>query len=221
MPISNGKYIWGYLRECENKFYDPSRHSTLEEYLSAIFPDAHWIYDSMIPKDIVHGRLPGYPLKRFRPDARCEELSLIVEFDGTAHYQDQSVVLADREKDRWLMGLGYKVVRIPYWIQLSNRMIEFWFGVMMPTEMCTLVDSFYDTPDHGLSVCIGSMSEAGREWFLDQVTSYPVDVQNIVMADIIHCLRDRADTVHGDYILPLYIYDIWLRLTPDLAVPEC
>ena len=219
MPVKDGKYVWGYLRECKNKFYDSTRHSTLDEYLSAIFPDAHWIYDSMIPKDIVHRRVPNYPLKRFRPDARCEELNLIVEFDGTAHYQDQSVVLSDVEKDAWLTGLGYKVVRIPYWIQLSNTMIAHLFGVVMDAEMCTLTSSFYDTSIHdkGLSICIGSMSEAGRHRFLDQVTSYPTEIQNIVFADIMHCVNDRDDTVLTEYIVPMYILYRWIDINPDLG----
>lgn len=35
----------------------------------------------------IHNKfVPNSNLKRFRPDYRCDELSVIIEFDGYAHY---------------------------------------------------------------------------------------------------------------------------------------
>lgn len=202
MDISNMK--WKYLRENVTKYFDPKRHTPLCDYLAAIFPSETFVYDAAIPLDIIRSRKPDAEYKRYRPDARCENLSLIVEFDGVAHYQDQQVVLNDIQKDNYLANLGYKVVRIPYWIQLSNEMIKYFFDVDMPEEMCTLNKSFYslDIESFDLNICPGNMSEAGRVRFIDELNSYPLAVQHDVMYDLLHCLNCRDRSIPADYIIP-------------------
>lgn len=51
---------------------------------------------------------------------RSESLKLIVEIDGLPHYQNPIVILKDKEKTKLYEEFGYKVVRIPYFIQLTN-----------------------------------------------------------------------------------------------------
>lgn len=52
----------------------------------------------------------------------------MIEFDGVQHYQKPERIKADVENQRLYEELGYKVVRIPYFIQLSNDVVRQMFG---------------------------------------------------------------------------------------------
>lgn len=68
-------------------------------------------------------------LGRFKPDYRNESMMTIVEFDGYAHYTQASRILADKAKDRLYSEAGYKIIRIPYFIQLSRSTCKTMFNV--------------------------------------------------------------------------------------------
>lgn len=133
MQLSVEKEKWGFLRETREDAkkagidLDTGLHRTgLEEYLGVIFPDvADWVHDKSIPNSN----------RKTRPDYRSESLKLIVEFDGMPHYQNPDVVFKDRENMKVYEALGYKVVRIPYFIQLTKTAIRQMFGVEMDCEM--------------------------------------------------------------------------------------
>lgn len=126
--MSTSKHRWGFLRETNQMALDAGvdrdtgLHRTgLEDYLAVIFPeiDSHeWIHDKVI--DGIGCRI--------RPDYRCERLKLIIEFDGVQHYQKPDRIKADIENQKLYENNGYKVVRIPYFIQLSNSVVKIMFG---------------------------------------------------------------------------------------------
>lgn len=119
---------WGFLRETKEAAEkagidkDTGLHRTgLEDYLAVIFPEIsanEWIHDKAI--DGI-GR-------KIRPDYRCEQLKLIIEFDGVQHYQKPERIKADFENQKFYEKHGYKVVRIPYFIQLSNIAVKSMFN---------------------------------------------------------------------------------------------
>lgn len=119
---------WGFLREHSSKASgkDPltGLHRTgLDKYLEVIFPNnSDWIYDKAFGK---HGN-ENY---RIRPDYRSDCLSLIVEFDGLPHYNDPAVIIKDDKNTNIYKKNGYKVIRIPYFIQLTNDAVENLFGI--------------------------------------------------------------------------------------------
>lgn len=125
------KKQWGYLREDAKKAEkagvdkNTGLHRTgLEEYLKAIFPNV---------KDWVHGKpiaqvLDGKKL-RIRPDYRSDKLRMVVEFDGIQHYDKPDVIRRDLENTQCYQRLGYRVVRIPYFIQLTQDAVKTLFGV--------------------------------------------------------------------------------------------
>lgn len=80
-------------------------------------------------KDFIHNKTVPNSNLATRPDYRNDELMLIVEFDGYKHYTDPNVIHRDKLKDSVYQGLGYKVVRIPYFIQLETRTIKILFGL--------------------------------------------------------------------------------------------
>lgn len=122
------KNKWGFLRETNALTQkagvdkDTGLHRTgMEDYLAVIFPDipqSEWIHDKAIDG-------AG---KRIRPDYRHEKSKLIIEFDGVRHYQDPECIKADYENQKFYEEIGYKVVRIPYFIQLSNDVVRQMFG---------------------------------------------------------------------------------------------
>lgn len=130
------KQKWGFLRETAVKAKaagidrDTGLHRTgLDEYLHVIFPEvSDWIHDKAL------GQKNGITY-RTRPDYRSETLKLIVEFDGLQHYTKPDVIERDDVTTKTYGELGYKVVRIPYFIQLSNRAIETLFGVSISAPM--------------------------------------------------------------------------------------
>jgi hypothetical protein len=120
---------WGFLREtselAKKAGIDKSTglHRTgLNEYLKVIFPDTDdWIHDKTI------GEFNGQRYRK-RPDYRSDSLKLIIEFDGLQHYTNPDVIQKDIENTNLYKSLGYKVVRIPYFIQLTNKAVKIMFN---------------------------------------------------------------------------------------------
>jgi hypothetical protein len=127
---------WGFLRETEQeaqkagKDKDFDLHRTgLEKYLKVIFPNTNdWVHDKAI------GTINGKSCRK-RPDYRSESLKLIVEFDGLPHYQNPETIEKDYETTKLYESAGYKVVRVPYFIQLSNKAVKTLFGVDVKEEL--------------------------------------------------------------------------------------
>ena len=123
---------WGFLRETKELAQtagidkDTGYHRTgLEDYLKVIFPDVsedEWVHDKAF------GEHNGINY-RIRPDYRCDKLNLIIEFDGLPHYQNPDTILKDDHNQKIYSDCGYKVVRIPYFIQLTNSVVEQLFDV--------------------------------------------------------------------------------------------
>ena len=115
---------FGYLRETQEQAdkagidIDTSVIRTgLDTYLKIIFPEINdWVHDCKF--DNIK------ELSRKRPDYRSEELKLIIEFDGLPHYTSPLQILKDSERTRLYESYGYKVIRIPYFIQLSNEVVK-------------------------------------------------------------------------------------------------
>lgn len=219
---------WKYLRETTTKYFDPQRNTSLSEYLEYMFKGHTFVYDKRIPKDVVKCRNANVSVRSFRPDARCEELNLIIEFDGTAHYQDPSIVLQDREKDKYLNSLGYHVVRIPYWIQLSRPVIDHLFACVSEhltltkdDKMCELPYSFFnpDNNDPCINISIGAMCELGRDRFLCEVTTMPFEIQEQIYYDVYLCCWWASEfniMCTPQHIAPAYVMSNWMAHMCDL-----
>ena len=128
----NTEQKWGFLRETRELAeksgidLDTGLHRTgLEDYLAAIFPKTtDWVHD----KPIGNG-------SKKRPDYRSESLKLIVEFDGIPHYTSPKNIRQDEINTSFYQSLGYKVVRIPYFIQLTNEVVKSLFDVEVEEKL--------------------------------------------------------------------------------------
>lgn len=172
------KSKWGYLRETEVKAQktevNPTNgmHKTgLDTYLKAIFPNTDdWIHDKTVPNC----------KKKTRPDYRSESLKLIIEFNGLPHYKKPNIILNDKEKEKLYTELGYKVVQIPYFIQLTNKTVERMFGVSVEEQLfnediSSLLSRDECTPAYLCPLGIKRMAED----FLKYPEQYEVNVNSM------------------------------------------
>jgi hypothetical protein len=130
------KNKWGFLRETvalakkAGIDKDTGLHRTgLEDYLKVIFPNIDdWIHDKAL------GNFNGQ-LYRNRPDYRSEKLKLIIEFDGLQHYTKPDIIEKDLKTTELYKMFGYKVVRIPFFIQLTNKAVKALFDLDVSEEL--------------------------------------------------------------------------------------
>jgi len=175
---------WGFLRETAEAAKaagidkDTGLHRTgLDEYLKVIFPEvesSEWIHDESI-KGSGH---------RIRPDYRCVSLKLIIEFDGVQHYQKPERIKADYENQAFYESLGYKVVRIPYFIQLSNDVVKQMFGrevteQLFDASIPSLGVKGLNTPAY---CCPAGLKRMAKE-FKNYPEQYEVNVRTLEDAD--------------------------------------
>ncbi|EER56197.1 hypothetical protein NEIFL0001_0538 [Neisseria flavescens SK114] len=98
----------------------------LGNIFSTLLPDTPFIHNKTVPNSGV----------KMRPDFRFETLKLIVEFDGSQHYQDVNVLFRDKEKDRIYQAMGYRIVRIPYFIQMTQELLHILFQQEFSYQQC-------------------------------------------------------------------------------------
>lgn len=119
---------WGYIRETKEmaaqaaKKNPESSFSGFEDYLEILYPGKTWIHDKPFG-------MRGDRTYRIRPDYLCEEEKIIIEFDGLQHYTSPENILKDRSNQAIYESFGYKVIRIPYFIQITNEVAREMFGV--------------------------------------------------------------------------------------------
>ena len=124
--------MYGFLREtqeiADKSGLDPTGicRTGLDTYLAKIFPDVDdWIHDKSMKE---------YGI-RTRPDYRSETLKLIVEVDGLPHYDNPENIIKDIQKTEAYKKVGFNVVRIPYFIQLSRDVVKKYFNVDVGEEL--------------------------------------------------------------------------------------
>ena len=162
---------WGFLRETKVAAHKAGidratgLHRTgLDEYLKVIFPEVKdWIHDKAIGQVLDGKKL------RARPDYRSENLKMIVEFDGVQHYTSPERIRRDAANTDKYKRLGYKVVRIPYFIQLTNAVVKKLFGR-------DVKDPLFDPKYASLSAANGSpawLCPSGLERMAKELKSFP------------------------------------------------
>lgn len=92
----------------------------LEAALRQVVGEAAW-----------RGREVRVEPRRFKWDMVFEwgGARIAVEYDGDEHYRHSLKVKADREKDALARSSGIKVVRFPYWVQLTTETLRHYFGL--------------------------------------------------------------------------------------------
>ena len=176
---------WGFLREtteaAQHAGIDEDTgliRTGLNEYLEVIFPDIHdWVHNKAFCE------YNGVKYK-IRPDYRSDSLKLIIEFDGLPHYKNPDTIQKDSDNQKIYEQCGYKVVRIPYFIQLSNDVVEQLFGVKVKEPLFD--DSF---PSLGISgrhspayLCPAGIRRMAKE-FMKFPRQYEVNIKALKAAN--------------------------------------
>lgn len=126
-----------------------------------IFPNVNdWVHDSVLPNT----------KRRYRPDYRSESLKLIVEFDGLQHYTNPIAIDKDRKKDVFYKKLGYTVVRIPFFIQLTNSVVKQLFGIVVTEQ---LFDGKYPSLGYKEKNTPAFLCPAGIERMITEFQKFP------------------------------------------------
>lgn len=123
----------------------------------------------------------------------------VVEFDGDAHYRDSLKIKIDNEKDAVAREHSIRVIRFPYWVQLTSETLAHYFG-LVATISQDFPHGFISTKVFPASFC-----ELGIERFRHEMASLPAQVKDSVIASLNH-----RSTEHGvDYVLPKSLQN-WL-----------
>lgn len=154
-------------------------YSYLTEELLGDFLKEFYTSEWIRNKQFIEGKI--------RPDYRNDTEHLIIEFDGYLHYTKASQVIRDKEKDILYRKHGYHVIRIPYFIQLSNETIKLLLNKNL--------NCIFHYP-HGFidskAVLPCDFCELGVQRFLQDLDKY-----TIVKNDIIKSLKNKV-TELGD-----------------------
>lgn len=158
--------------------------TAMKDYLSVIFPDTHdWVHDAMIPdfRDEQGKRI------RKRPDFRSEQLKMIIEFDGMQHYTNPDCIQKDIENISLYESAGYQVIRIPYFVQLTNEVVKVLFGKeitepLFPPTIPSMANQWKNTPAY---LCPAGIRRMAQE-FKRFSQQYQVNMDYLQQTDIHH-----------------------------------
>lgn len=131
------------------------------------------------------------PTTRMRNDFRVNKngKTYVVEFDGDQHYRDAVVIQRDNLKDSLVRQLGFVVVRIPYFIQLTTQTFKHYFNEDFEIET-TFPHGFHATKMLPASFC-----PLGYSRLLKEVDALPDNVR----ADINNSLQNKMKSVGEQY----------------------
>jgi hypothetical protein len=151
--------------------------------LEQLFPQNTFIHDKTVPNSET----------RRRPDYRCDELMLIIEFDGDKHYKEVAKIKNEQQKDRTYSEMGYRVVRIPYFVQISTNTIQYFFEMNYTWEQ---------TYSHGFIsenvVMPCDYCELGIQKFINDLNRF-----DFIRHDIIQSLRNKIEIFRdNELVLP-------------------
>jgi len=71
--------------------------------------------------------IPQYKINRFKIDYFIIELNTAIEFNGYRHYNSTQNIIRDEKVDKICKDKKIKLINIPYFAQLDNVMITYFF----------------------------------------------------------------------------------------------
>jgi hypothetical protein len=130
------------------------------------------------------------------------------------HYTNAQTVSIDEERDFILGLLGYRVVRIPYFVQLTSDVIKHYFDleVEQGSKVSCGFHSMTSDPYHLNPYCPANYCPAGVNRFVRQVSLLPESAKE----EIFNSLEIQCKKNPRNYVLPIEIhYDALYDLYND------
>ena len=209
------KYL--FEDKCISNYHDGLReYSTdangLNKCLEKLFPNYVFIHNKFLKLNNAY--VTNKYGQKIKPDYVCEELKLIIEYDGDQHYTDPIVIFKDIINTECLTQLGYKVVRIPYYIQLDYNTIKYLFNVEYKTplyEMCY---------DHGFTHPLAKLPTTfcidGIKRFRNELFNIPGDTLKHVFMSLSYRIKYFKDNYDNDaskmLVIPTTLHDMFKHL---------
>lgn len=109
-----------------------------------------------------------------------------VEFDGARHYTNLRTIKSDEEKNALAASQGHIVIRIPYWVQLTDQTVKHYFGWDAEVSQ-DFQHGFIASTAHSPSY----YCELGLQRFRNELESLPISVRRDVVASLRHRVGDQ------------------------------
>ncbi len=127
---------------------------------------------------------------------------LIIEFDGYGHYNQPDNILVDGLKDGVYQDMGYEIVRIPYFIQISKEVVNLLFDKDVNIEQ-VYPHGFIDSK----SMLPAYFCELGIKRFQRDLDRF-----DIVKDDIIKSLDDKYEEYGNiNFVLPPSLHKLLIE----------
>lgn len=136
---------------------------------------------------IIHNK--AYTGQKFRPDYHIVEERIVVEFDGYQHYTSSKNIIRDDRKDLILLNDNIRVIRVPYFVQLSTEVIKELFGTEY-THIQTYPHGFVDKT----AVLPADYCELGIDRFIKDLDRF-----GYVRDEILNSLKNKIEIEHHDH----------------------
>lgn len=169
---------------------------SLKAWMTYIFPEEDVRINTTVPSDI-QLRRGANTARNLRVTCRIERLSLVVELDTLKLYQSPYLIQKSRDQEAYLVSLGYRVIRIPYWVQLSTDAIFHYFGVS-DLLGCDYPSGFYVSRDPCFERTPANYSTAGLKLMVSQLRTLPYSVRR----QVLRSMDDACDSVDPRLIWP-------------------
>lgn len=172
---------------------EPFKENHLKSVLDRLFPDYEWVYNKGI-KDSTGKCFKSSSGKKFFPDAHCVELKLAIEVDGDSitfrdHFSKEYIAEHDLERDMFYRNLGYTVIAIPFYVQLDEDMVFYYFEKYKPQNKGKLYEA---AAMHGFMHSQATLPidfcQLGRERFEKDMKELPLNVRKY----IVKTLKERV-----------------------------
>lgn len=118
---------------------------------------------------------------RSRFDVAVPEQMLLFEFDGAAHYTDALVWERDGRKSKEAILLGYRIVRVPYFVQWTTEAIKYFLPEYNGNCTPNFPHGFIDKK----AILPGSFCKVGYERFCAEMRKLPNSISSKVVKSLI------------------------------------
>ncbi len=118
------------------------------------------------------------------PDILVKNKKIIFEYDGPTHYTTNETIIKDYDKDYLFREKGYKIIRIPFFIEFNEKIIKKYFGEKYIDISSTYKNGFI----HPNVVLPTSFCERGLYRFID----YIENIEDDIKTDIFNSLWQKS-----------------------------
>lgn len=171
-----------------------------------------------------------YKLARFSLDIYFPEDQIAFEYDGPDHYDKVANHERDLRKNQLCLSEGIKLVRWPYYFQLTKDVARYLFpNHYTDNKYQEAIKIVYGASDesqilapglHGSKFTPANFTSLGIKRFIDDFTSVPISLRSQVIHSF-HLYEKMIESKHGkDFLWLLYPqdsvhFDEFMKNKPD------